>query len=157
ARLDAHPRRGASLRVLGGHRNERPRLQALARRGRDDGRADHARDAAGGRDALPLRPLHRQRTSRHLRVVVSGGEPRRGSPVPSSSVTPRVPAVAVLLTVYDGAKYRERLWASLSVQIYPRERWRLIVVDNGPGPGVAGRVARRPPDRGRVVAGADLR
>ena len=69
---------------------------------------------------------------------------------------PNAPAVVVLLTTYDGAKYLERLWASLSVQSYPRERWRLIVVDNGPAHGVAGWFAERAPAARVLVPGENL-
>src|SRR2546427_127299 len=48
------------------------------------------------------------------------------------------PSVAVILTTFDGVKYLDGLWSSLQTRRYPRERWRLIVVDNGPEPGVAG-------------------
>jgi GT2 family glycosyltransferase len=42
------------------------------------------------------------------------------------------PAVVVLLVTFDGTRHLERLWASLRAQHYPAERWRLIVVENGP-------------------------
>ena len=42
------------------------------------------------------------------------------------------PAVAVVLVTFYGARYLERLWASLQAQRYPAERWRLTVVENGP-------------------------
>ena len=65
-----------------------------------------------------------------------------------------VPAVAVILTTFDGAKYLDALWAGLEAQTYPRERWRLIVVDNGPEPGVARWFAERAPGA-RVLVPAD--
>ncbi len=42
------------------------------------------------------------------------------------------PAVAVVLVTFYGTTHLERLWASLRAQRYPPERWRLIVVENGP-------------------------
>jgi GT2 family glycosyltransferase len=42
------------------------------------------------------------------------------------------PPVAVVLVTYYGTKYLDRLWASLEAQSYPRERWHMIVVENGP-------------------------
>jgi GT2 family glycosyltransferase len=42
------------------------------------------------------------------------------------------PAVAVVLVTFDGDRHLERLWESLQVQRYPLDRWRLLVVENGP-------------------------
>jgi GT2 family glycosyltransferase len=67
-----------------------------------------------------------------------------------------IPSVAVVLVTYDGAKYLEALWASLRAQTYPRERWRLIVVDHGPAPGVAQWFAERAPDALVLVPDANL-
>jgi GT2 family glycosyltransferase len=66
------------------------------------------------------------------------------------------PAVAVVLTTFDAAKYLDRLWASLSVQTYPADRWRLIVVDNGPPPGAATWFAARAPAARILVPGENL-
>ena len=66
------------------------------------------------------------------------------------------PAVALLLTTFDGARYVEALWAGLQQQRYPRERWRLIVVDNGPPPGVAGWFAEHAPAARVLVPGDNL-
>lgn len=55
------------------------------------------------------------------------------------------PAVAVVLVTFDGARYLEGLWAGLAAQRYPRDRWRLIVVDHGPAPGVAAWFAEHAP------------
>jgi GT2 family glycosyltransferase len=66
------------------------------------------------------------------------------------------PAVAVVLVTYDGMKYLERLWASLQAQTYPRERWRLIVVDHGPEPGVSRWFAEREPGARVLVPGGNL-
>jgi GT2 family glycosyltransferase len=66
------------------------------------------------------------------------------------------PAVAVVLTVFDGETYLEGLWASLQAQTYPRERWRLIVVDNGPEPGVAAWFTERVPGARVLVPGENL-
>jgi len=64
--------------------------------------------------------------------------------------------IAVVLATFDGAKYLEGLCASLEAQRYPRERWRLIVVDNGPEPGVAGWFAERAPAARVLVPGDNL-
>ena len=66
------------------------------------------------------------------------------------------PAVAVVLTTFDAGKYLDRLVATLQVQTYPRERWRLIVVDNGPEPGVAAWFARHAPAARVLVPGDNL-
>jgi hypothetical protein len=66
------------------------------------------------------------------------------------------PSVAVILTTFDGVKYLDGLWSSLQAQRYPRERWRLIVVDNGPEPGVAGWFAERAPAARVLVPGDNL-
>ena len=66
------------------------------------------------------------------------------------------PALAVVLTTFDGAEYLERLWASLQTQRYPRDRWQLIVVDNGPQPGVAGWFAQHAPGARVLVPGDNL-
>jgi len=42
------------------------------------------------------------------------------------------PSVAVVLVTFYGTTHLERVWASLRAQRYPAERWRLIVVENGP-------------------------
>ncbi|PYM24217.1 MAG: hypothetical protein DMD78_09635 [Candidatus Rokuibacteriota bacterium] len=65
-------------------------------------------------------------------------------------------SVAVVLATFDGAKHLEGLCASLEAQRYPRERWRLIVVDNGPEPGVAGWFAERAPGARVLVPGTNL-
>ena len=65
-------------------------------------------------------------------------------------------SVAVVLATFDGAKHLEGLCASLEAQRYPRERWRLIVVDNGPAPGVAGWFAERAPGARVLVPGTNL-
>jgi GT2 family glycosyltransferase len=66
------------------------------------------------------------------------------------------PTVAVILATFDGAQYLDRLWASLHAQRYPRDRWRLIVVDNGPEPGVAGWFAEHAPGARVLVPGDNL-
>ena len=66
------------------------------------------------------------------------------------------PSVAVVLTTFDGAEYLEGLWESLRAQTYPGERWRLIVVDNGPEPGVAAWFAERVPAARVLVPGENL-
>ena len=66
------------------------------------------------------------------------------------------PAVAVVLTTFDGARYLDALLASLEAQRYPRDRWRLIVVDNGPEPGVVEWLARRVPAARLLVPGENL-
>jgi GT2 family glycosyltransferase len=75
--------------------------------------------------------------------------------------SPRVPgagppAIAVVLSTFDAAKYLDVLIASLQVQTYPRERWRLIVVDNGPEPGVAAWFAGHAPAARVLVPGDNL-
>jgi GT2 family glycosyltransferase len=66
------------------------------------------------------------------------------------------PAVAVVLTTFDAGQHLEALWASLQAQSYPRERWRLIVVDNGPAPGVTAWLAERQPGTRVLVPGDNL-
>ncbi len=66
------------------------------------------------------------------------------------------PAVAVALVTFDGVAYLERLWAALQAQRYPRDRWRLIVVDNGPGDTVARWLAARAPGARVLVPGTNL-
>ncbi len=41
------------------------------------------------------------------------------------------PAVAIILVTYDGGQYLDRLYTSLRRLRYPRERYSLLVVDNG--------------------------
>lgn len=67
-----------------------------------------------------------------------------------------VPAVAVVLTTFDGERYLQGLLESLRAQTYPRERWRLIVVDNGPEPGVAAWFTERAPAARVLVPGDNL-
>ncbi|MGE5215379.1 MAG: glycosyltransferase family 2 protein [Chloroflexota bacterium] len=43
------------------------------------------------------------------------------------------PNVAVILVTYDGLKYLDKLYTALCRLQYPRERYFLLVVDNGPG------------------------
>jgi GT2 family glycosyltransferase len=63
------------------------------------------------------------------------------------------PAVAVLLVTFDGIRHLDRLWASLQAQRYPRERWRLIVVENGPERRAARWFTERAPDARVLVPG----
>ncbi|HEU5194868.1 MAG TPA: glycosyltransferase family 2 protein [Methylomirabilota bacterium] len=66
------------------------------------------------------------------------------------------PAVAVVLTTFDGGRYLGPLWASLAAQRYPGDRWRLIVVDNGPAPGVTDWFRRHAPAARVLVPGDNL-
>jgi GT2 family glycosyltransferase len=66
------------------------------------------------------------------------------------------PSVAVVLTTYQGARYLEGLWASLAAQRYPADRWRLIVVENGPEHDAAAWFAERVPDASVLVPGDNL-
>src|ERR687892_389323 len=66
------------------------------------------------------------------------------------------PAVAVLLTTYHGSKHLERLWATLSAQDYPSDRWRLIVVENGPDRDAARWFAEWAPHVRVLVPGENL-
>jgi GT2 family glycosyltransferase len=63
------------------------------------------------------------------------------------------PAVAVLLVTFDGTRYLETLWTSLQAQRYPSERWRLVVVENGPEQRAAGWFAARVPQAHVLVPG----
>jgi GT2 family glycosyltransferase len=65
------------------------------------------------------------------------------------------PAVAVLLVTFDGATHLERLWASLRAQRYPPERWRLIVVENGPEQLAARWFRERAPEVQMLVPGGN--
>jgi len=65
------------------------------------------------------------------------------------------PAVAVLLVTFDGTRHLERLWASLCAQRYPAERWRLIVVENGPERRAARWFSERAPDVQALVPGGN--
>jgi GT2 family glycosyltransferase len=66
------------------------------------------------------------------------------------------PAVAVVLTTYYGATHLERLWASLAAQRYPADRWRLIVVENGPDRSAARWFGERVPGARVLVPGDNL-
>jgi hypothetical protein len=66
------------------------------------------------------------------------------------------PAVAAVLTTYEGARYLDRLWASLAAQRYPADRWRLLVVENGPARDAARWFAERVPDARVLVPGENL-
>jgi GT2 family glycosyltransferase len=66
------------------------------------------------------------------------------------------PAVTAVLTTYDGAKHLETLWPSLAAQDYPADRWRLIVVENGPTRDAARWVAERVPAAQVLVPGDNL-
>jgi GT2 family glycosyltransferase len=66
------------------------------------------------------------------------------------------PSVAVVLTTYHGARHLERLWASLVAQRYPADRWRLIVVENGPDRDAARWFAGRVPAARVLVPGDNL-
>ena len=57
--------------LLGGRRHERPRLQAVTGRRRDDGGVDDGRRAAGERRAVPSRPVRHRVGGRHVRRLVS--------------------------------------------------------------------------------------
>ena len=63
------------------------------------------------------------------------------------------PAVAVVLVTFDGTKHLERLWASLRAQRYPAERWRLIVVENGPDRAAARWLGEQAPGVQVIVPG----
>jgi len=99
AGLDADPRRVADARLLDRGRNERARLQAVARRRRDDGGADHRDDAARRPGAIRLRTLRREGLERDLRRVVPGLKtPRRQACATGSSTVNVVPAPSMLST-----------------------------------------------------------
>ena len=66
------------------------------------------------------------------------------------------PAVAVVLTTYYGTKHLDRLWGSLAAQRYPPDRWRLIVVENGPDRSAARWFAERVPRAHVLVPGDNL-
>lgn len=66
------------------------------------------------------------------------------------------PAVAVVLTTYHGAGHLERLWPSLAAQRYPADRWRLIVIENGPARDAARWFAERVPAARVLVPGDNL-
>ena len=85
-------------------------------------------------------------------MTPDGGPPA----VPPGTPRTSAPAVAVVLTTFEAGKYLDELVASLQVQTYPRERWRLIVVDNGPEPGVAAWFARHAPTARVLVPGDNL-
>jgi hypothetical protein len=68
----------------------------------------------------------------------------------------RRPPVAVVLTTFFGAKHLERLWGSLAAQRYPADRWRLIVVENGPDRDAARWFADRVPAARVLVPDANL-
>jgi GT2 family glycosyltransferase len=70
-------------------------------------------------------------------------------------VSPR-PSVAVVLTTFYGATHLERLWAGLAAQRYPSDRWRLIVVENGPERDAARWFAERVPGARVLVPGDNL-
>ena len=63
------------------------------------------------------------------------------------------PSVAIVLVTYYGTRYLERLWASLQAQAYPRERWQLIVVENGPDGSAAAWLRERAPGARVLVPG----
>jgi GT2 family glycosyltransferase len=63
------------------------------------------------------------------------------------------PAVTVVLVTFYGTTHLERLWASLLAQHYPVERWRLVVVENGPDRAAAGWFAERAPGVRVLVPG----
>ncbi len=65
------------------------------------------------------------------------------------------PAVTVLLVTYDGTRHLERLWSGLHGQSYPAERWRLIVVENGPEQLAARWFAERAPGVSVLVPGTN--
>jgi GT2 family glycosyltransferase len=64
-----------------------------------------------------------------------------------------VPAVAVVLVTFYGTEHLERLWASLQAQRYPDDRWRLIVVENGPERAAARWFQARAPEVQVLVPG----
>lgn len=45
------------------------------------------------------------------------------------------PTVDVIVLLYRNARFMRALFAGAAVQNYPREAWRLVLVDNGPGDG----------------------
>jgi hypothetical protein len=65
------------------------------------------------------------------------------------------PSLTVLLVTYDGTRHLERLWAGLQGQGYPAERWRLIVVENGPEHLAARWFAERAPGVSVLVPGTN--
>jgi GT2 family glycosyltransferase len=65
------------------------------------------------------------------------------------------PPVAVVLVTYYGTTYLERLWASLQAQAYPRDRWQLIVVENGPDGSAAAWLRERAPGARVLVPGGN--
>jgi GT2 family glycosyltransferase len=65
------------------------------------------------------------------------------------------PAVAVLLVTFDGTRHLETLWTSLAAQRYPSERWRLVVVENGPEQRAARWFAERVPHAHVLVPGTN--
>jgi GT2 family glycosyltransferase len=64
-----------------------------------------------------------------------------------------VPSVAIVLVTYYDTRYLERLYASIESQRYPRERVRLIVVENGPARAAARWFAERAPGARVIVPG----
>jgi GT2 family glycosyltransferase len=66
------------------------------------------------------------------------------------------PAVAVVLTTYEGGTYLDTLWPSLAAQTYPADRRRLIVVENGPARDAARWFSERVPDARVLVPGDNL-
>jgi len=65
------------------------------------------------------------------------------------------PSLIVLLVTFDGTRHLERLWASLRGQRYPAERWRLIVVENGPEHLAARWFTERAPEVSVLVPGTN--
>ena len=63
------------------------------------------------------------------------------------------PSVAVVLVTYYGTRYLERLWADLQAQTYPRDRWRLIVIENSPDRSAAAWLRERAPGVRVLVPG----
>jgi GT2 family glycosyltransferase len=66
------------------------------------------------------------------------------------------PAVAIVLTTYEGGRYLDALWAGLTAQSYPAHRRRLIVVENGPARDAARWFGERVPAAVVLVPGDNL-
>lgn len=66
------------------------------------------------------------------------------------------PAVTIVLIAYYGAEYLDALYASLRALTYPRERYRLLVVENGPERRARAWFAEHAPDVRVIVPGENI-
>lgn len=67
-------------------------------------------------------------------------ESRGAAPLASAPATPM--SVSVVIPAYNSAAHVERLLASLRAQTYPRDRYEVILVDDGSGDDTAARAER---------------